>query len=119
MKNNGILGCIRSSITVRSRGLTLTIGEVTSGVLRPILGSPVQVRQGESPVINRVAKMNNRPEQLYCEERLRELGRQDGEEKDLTNVYEHLKRVGDRLFSVVPMPGQEAVGTKWNTRSTV
>lgn len=81
MKDNGILGCIRPSIIIRSRELILSIGEVTSGVRCPILGSPIQVRQEENPVTNKPAKMMKRLEHPYCEERLRELRLQEGEEK--------------------------------------
>ncbi|GAB0182325.1 mitochondrial enolase superfamily member 1 [Grus japonensis] len=51
-KVNGVLGCIKTTMTSRSREVILSPGEATSGTLCPVLGCPVQERQGttgESP----------------------------------------------------------------------
>ncbi|NXG70607.1 GBRA5 protein, partial [Baryphthengus martii] len=109
-----LLRCIKKSVQQVKRGSSLPLlcpGETTSGVLCPVLGSPVQQEQENTTESPREAtRMMKGLEHLSWEERLRALGLLSLEKRslrgDLINISKSLQSGGQlegaSVFSVVP-----------------
>ena len=111
-KADGILGCIKTDMSRRSREMILSFcpGEAAFGLLCPALGSPLQGRELLGRVQQLATNTTGCLEHLRYEERLRDLGLFSLEKRRLReaviNAYKYLmgdsQVDGAKLFSVVP-----------------